>query len=136
MNKLYVDGACSGNPGLGEYRVVVSLHEEDNKMMELFRSPVYEKATNNLMEFLALVTAISLSNNGKVEIFSDSQTAMAWVRDKTIRTSLKRDEVTARMFDKLDSSIEYLKTLDLSNYTITKWNTKTQGEIPADFGRK
>ncbi|MEN9216569.1 MAG: viroplasmin family protein, partial [Gloeomargarita sp. HHBFW_bins_162] len=48
-----VDGACSGNPGVMEYRGVYTDTGE-----EIFHRGPYPLGTNNIAEFLAIVTAL------------------------------------------------------------------------------
>ncbi|HAD06953.1 MAG TPA: ribonuclease H, partial [Anaerolineaceae bacterium] len=50
-----VDAACSGNPGILEYRCV---HTTSKK--ELFYQGPFENGTNNIGEFLAIVHALAL----------------------------------------------------------------------------
>ena len=53
-NSLSVDAACSGNPGIMEYRGV---RTSDGK--ELFRKGPFRDGTNNIGEFLALVHGLA-----------------------------------------------------------------------------
>jgi len=69
------------------------------------------------------------------QIFSDSITAIKWVKDKQIRTKLKRIGENAALFDLVDRAIRWLEHTKYSN-KIRKWDTASWGEIPADFGRK
>ena len=68
-------------------------------------------------------------------IYSDSITAMSWVRKKHCQTKLKRNEKNEEVFVLVERAITWLKQ---NNYSviIKKWDTKNWGEIPADFGRK
>ena len=87
---LAVDAACSGNPGPMEYRGV---YLGDGK--EIFHfGPVH--GTNNIGEFLAIVHALSmLDKQGlKMTIYSDSRTAISWVRKKCCKTQLERTTET------------------------------------------
>jgi ribonuclease HI len=108
---LCVDASCTGNPGIMEYRAV-DLHT----WKELFHSPIYPMGTNNLGEFLAIYDAIRYieKKNKKRKntpldvsttvgkwgkggftkppyecIFTDSETALARMRSKKIKTTLK-----------------------------------------------
>jgi ribonuclease HI len=135
LNKesIYVDGACSGNPGKGEYQLVYS----DKKV--IFRSDIYPNTTNNLMEFFALVDALvfNKSVDNKYFIYSDSVTAMAWVRNKKCNTKIKNNNNNKSSIDKISQCEDILHNMDNLDYSkILKWDTKKLGEIPADFGRK
>lgn len=127
-----VDAACAGNPGLMEYRCV---NLADGKVV--FHKGPYEDATNNIGEFLALVHAMSLmTQNGDFHnIYSDSQTAMAWVRNKKANTKLRPTEKNGKVFELLARACVWLNTHHFP-MKIMKWQTDRWGEIPADFGRK
>ena len=132
LPSLSVDAACSGNPGLMEYRGV-----DTATGREIFRMGPFEHATNNIGEFLALVHGLALLKqyNKTMPIYSDSVNAMAWVRAKKCRTKLARTEKNIEVFNLIARAERWLE----DNYYITqilKWDTPNWGEIPADFGRK
>lgn len=130
-NSITVDAACSGNPGMMEYRGV-----ETFSGVELFRQGPYRHGTNNIGEFLAIVHALALlANKQDVIIYTDSRTAMAWIRNKKVKTTLKKTKDTAMMHEMIARGEAYIKNNNFKN-PIKKWNTKVWGEIPADFGRK
>jgi len=68
-------------------------------------------------------------------IYSDSRTAMSWVRNKKVKTVLKQTANNKDSFQLIERGIKWLKANAYSN-PIKKWETKKWGEIPADFGRK
>ena len=128
---LAVDAACSGNPGPMEYRGV---YLGDGK--EIFHfGPVH--GTNNIGEFLAIVHALAmLDKQGlKMTIYSDSRTAISWVRKKCCKTQLERTEETEQLFQLIERAEAWLKTHRIT-IPIVKWETELWGEVPADFGRK
>ena len=128
---LAVDAACSGNPGPMEYRGV---YLGDGK--EIFHfGPVH--GTNNIGEFLAIVHALAmLDKQGlKMTIYSDSRTAISWVRKKCCKTQLERTEETEQLFQLIERAEAWLKAHRVT-IPIVKWETEHWGEIPADFGRK
>jgi len=131
-NSICVDAASSGNPGIVEYQGVDTETGE-----RLFHQGPFPKGTNNLGEFLAIVHGLAyLKKLGSNKtIYSDSQTAIKWVRDKRVATTLDRDESTEDIYRLVDRAMEWLKTNSYSN-KIVKWNTDAWGEIKADFGRK
>jgi ribonuclease HI len=131
-NSISVDAASSGNPGKMEYRGV-----DTKTKKELFKQGPFEEGTNNIGEFLALVHGLALlkNNNNNVIIYTDSRTAMSWVRKKTCNTKLVRHKKNETVFELIDRALKWLKTNTYST-TIVKWETKAWGEIPADFGRK
>lgn len=131
-DSIAVDAACSGNPGDMEYRGV-----ETGTGKEIFRKGPFFNGTNNIGEFLAIVHALALlkGKQDKLPIYTDSGTAMAWIRKKKANTKLPRERKTATIFNLIDRAEKWLANNNYSN-PIIKWNTKGWGEIPADFGRK
>jgi ribonuclease HI len=128
---LAVDAACSGNPGPMEYRGV---YLGDGK--EIFHfGPVH--GTNNIGEFLAIVHALAMLNKQglKMTIYSDSRTAISWVRKKCCKTQLERTEETEQLFQLIERAEAWLKSHRVT-IPIIKWETEQWGEVPADFGRK
>ena len=132
LNSISVDAASSGNPGVMEYQGV-----DTNTKEILFKMGPFNNATNNIGEFLALVHGIAVleKKSEKKIIYSDSITAISWVRKKYCQTKLKRNEENEEVFVLVERAITWLKE---NNYSIVikKWDTKNWGEIPADFGRK
>lgn len=132
LPSLSVDAACSGNPGVMEYRGV-----DTATGREIFRMGPYPDGTNNVGEFLALVHGISLmqKNSCNFPIYSDSVSAIAWVRAKQCKTKLMRTERNIPLFDLIVRAERWLQSNTYFNQ-ILKWDTPNWGEIPADFGRK
>ncbi len=131
-NSISVDAASSGNPGKMEYRGV-----DTKTKKQLFTQGPFAESTNNIGEFLAIVHGLALlkKNNSNRIIYTDSRTAMSWVRKKNCNTKLQRTAKNKPVFDLVDRAVEWLKT-NTYNTVIVKWETKAWGEIPADFGRK
>ncbi|SFZ90392.1 ribonuclease HI [Flaviramulus basaltis] len=131
-NSISVDAASSGNPGVMEYRGV-----DTKTKKQLFIQGPFEQGTNNIGEFLAIVHGLALlkKKNSNHIIYTDSKTAISWVKKKTCNTKLERSEKNKALFELVDRAINWLKT---NTYItpIVKWETKAWGEIPADFGRK
>lgn len=131
-NSISVDAASSGNPGKMEYRGV------DTKTKKLlFKQGPFEEGTNNIGEFLAIVHGLAMlkQKNSDRIIYTDSKTAISWVKKKNCNTKLERSNKNKTLFELVDRAVAWLKT---NSYTtiIVKWETKAWGEIPADFGRK
>lgn len=128
---LAVDAACSGNPGMMEYRGVYIATGE-----EIFHfGPMF--GTNNIGEFLAIVHGLALLKQKGIEmpIYSDSRNALLWVAQKKCKTKLPRDAKSEELFGYIERAEKWLKN---NSYTtrLMKWETDQWGEIPADFGRK
>lgn len=129
---IAVDAACSGNPGDMEYRGVYTKTSE-----VLFHQGPFRGGTNNVGEFLALVHGLAFlkQRNSNLPIYTDSKTALAWVKAKKTKTLLERTPENAILFELIERAEKWLKENTFNN-DILKWNTEVWGEIPADFGRK
>lgn len=132
LDSISVDVGCSGNPGIVEYKGV------DTKTGELlfYHGPI-DKGTNNLGEFIAIVHGLAylkkLGSNKTV--YTDSKTALKWLKQKKVASTLVRDETTEEIWSLTDRAIKWLKENDYDN-KVLKWQTERWGEIKADFGRK
>ena len=72
MLEIFIDGACSGNPGLASIGVVI---KKDNQIVkEIAR--LIGNATNNIAEYSAFIAALeealSLKEN-QIKVYTDSQ---------------------------------------------------------------
>ena len=129
---ISVDAASSGNPGKMEYRGV-----DTKTKKELFKQGPFKEGTNNIGEFLALVHGLAFlqKNNSDRILYTDSRTAMSWVRKKKCNSKLVKSEKNKALFKLVERAEDWLKKNNFST-VIVKWETKAWGEIPADFGRK
>ncbi len=132
LNGWAVDASCMGNPGVMEYRGVELMTGK-----ELFRVGPFKKGTNNIGEFLAIVHALALmaQKGERHTVYSDSVSGMAWVRNRKVKTHLKRDASTEPVFRMLERALVWLNT-NHYDVSIRKWDTDRWGEVPADFDRK
>ena len=70
MIQVYTDGACSGNPGIGGWGVVILL----NKDAPILLNGGELQTTNNRMELTAAIKALNYFNELKsIKIFTDSK---------------------------------------------------------------
>lgn len=129
---ISVDAACSGSPGRLEYRGV-----ETATGKAVFRQGPYANGTNNVGEFLAIVHALTwLEQKGlEMPVYSDSETAIAWMRSGRCNTDLRPDGRNAPLFDLIARAESWLAENEVHS-PVLKWDTQAWGEIPADFNRK
>ena len=128
---ICVDASCLGNPGPMQYKIVrlgsnAVIFESDKS-----------HGTNNIGEFLAAVHALAMckKNNWPDKVYTDSVTAMAWVRKCKCKTKL--DAIASDLSEAITLSEKWLsENTGFTADRILKWDTKSWGEIPADFGRK
>lgn len=130
-DSISVDAACSGNPGVMEYQGVHTVTGDP-----IFHQK-FDLGTNNIGEFLAIVHALAMfKKQGKdTPIYTDSKTAMGWVKKKKANTTLKKSAKTAYLLELIARAESWLNENTYPN-KIMKWETEHWGEIPADFGRK
>ena len=77
-NSIAVDAACSGNPGLMEYRGCTLEMAARSFITDLWRG------TNNIGEFLAIVHALALlkKKESSIPLYSDSVNAIKWIEKR------------------------------------------------------
>ena len=131
---IAVDGACWRNPGPMEYRGV-----SVGTGKEIFRVGPVANATNNIGEYLAIIHAAALlkqRGDFTTPIYSDSRTALAWIRAGHHRSKIVPNAGNARACDLLRRADAWLAANGPIRNPLLKWDTENWGEIPADFGRK
>lgn len=132
-DSIAVDGACSKNPGPMEYQGV------DVKTGAcIFHVGPLEDGTNNVAEYLAIIHALAWldrTDNRHTVVYSDSRTAMAWLRNRGHKSSLKPTPANTKIMDMLRRADIWIRT-HINHNPVLKWDTESWGEIPADFNRK
>ena len=127
---IAVDAACSWSWGVMEYQGIDLIQQ---KKVFSFK---FEEGTNNIWEFLAIVHWLAwikekwLTN---YSLYSDSMTAISWVRKKRCNSSYApKNQKLMDIIKKAE------KWLTVNNYStpLLKRNTENWWEIPADFWRK
>ncbi len=132
LNSISVDAACSGNPGTLEFQGVYT-----DTQTPLFARGPYQMGTVNIGEFLAIVLGLAWLKKNKLDIpiYTDSRTAMAWIRTGKVNTKLKWTDKNKKLLQAVHGALKWLKENEYNN-KILKWKTDIWGEIPADYGRK
>lgn len=109
--RVFTDGACSGNPGIGGWAAVICLKQNQNVI-----SGSEIKTTNNRMELTAVVKALQnlkklYNKKAKVEIYSDSAYVVNAVNQDWVKrwkangwklTSTKDDVKNRDLWEQLD----------------------------------
>ncbi len=129
---LAVDAACSGNPGVMEFRGVIA-----DTGTEVFHRGPFNGGTNNIGEFLAIVLGLAYlkQNNLPWVLYTDSRTALSWLKKGHADTKIEWNAQNQDLFFMLRKAEMWLHDNTWTT-PIYKWDTKSWGEIPADFGRK
>lgn len=108
---IFTDGACSGNPGPGGYGAVLKY---GGVVKEL--SAGYKNTTNNRMELLAVIAALSLLKEAcDVTIYSDSKYVVdainkGWVYGWKKKNWIKSDNKPALNVDLWQRLLPFLQT--------------------------
>lgn len=131
-NSIIVDAECDQSTGVGSYQV---MDMQWNHM--IYRSPDIYGATNNLLEFLALVHGLAFCKKEglKLPVYTDSQTAIAWVMNRSTNTTVEWGAHNKTLKDLCIRAIQWL-IANRDHNEVLKWKTKEWGENPADFGNK
>lgn len=120
---IYTDGSCkAGNPGRGGYAAIIQAKVDNEIRKELFVAGRKPNATNNQMEMMAVITAITTitKSNTSMTIVSDSKYVIngitKWVKSWKAK-GWKREEGEIKNLD-LWKQLDRLN----SNHNITwRW---------------
>ena len=117
MISIYTDGACSGNPGIGGWGVVIINNSNEN----IFLNGGEKNTTNNRMELKAAINAIIyFEKKQHLEIFTDSKYLKdgieSWIKNwkkNGWKTSNKKPVKNKDLWVELD--------IEISKHNV-KWN--------------
>ena len=85
--KIYTDGACANNPGMGGYGIVLIYQKQDGAQVQKNLSKGFKLTTNNRMELLAVIDALnSLKTPCNVDLYSDSKYVVDAINQKWLDT--------------------------------------------------
>ena len=113
MIKIYTDGACKGNPGIGGWGALL-VHNEQS--IEIFDGEL--ETTNNRMELKAVIEALNhaISMNDVVQIYTDSSYVQKGIKEWILnwkkngwRSSNKRPVKNQDLWQELDTLNSSLK---------------------------
>jgi len=139
---IAVDGETRGNPGPSKYQGV------NIDTGEIVFNVSIGVATNNIAEFCALGHGIleCIKYGISTTIYTDSQTALYWIKNKKVNSNLTDNPKTKKAKDFVSRIEKALSELNIefdgvdlivnNMIAVSKWYTSEWGEIPADFGNK
>jgi len=115
MIKIYTDGACSGNPGVGGWGAIII--NKNGKTVDL--SGGKNQTTNNQMELMATIEALKyFKKKEEIEICTDSKYVkdgvLLWIKKWKIngwRTANKKLVKNKELWIKLDKQIQRHKII-------------------------
>ena len=107
---IYTDGACSGNPGIGGWGVVILKNNEN----PIFLNGGQLETTNNRMELIATIKALAYFNQRtNISLFTDSKYVKdgieSWIikwKNNNWKTSAKKPVKNKDLWIKLDTNIK------------------------------
>ena len=109
MIKVFTDGACSGNPGLGGWGVVILINDSD----PIFLKGGEIQTTNNRMELTATIKALKyFKEHQLITLITDSKYVKdgieSWIanwKKNGWRTTSKKPVKNKELWVELDSQI-------------------------------
>ena len=131
MIKIYTDGACKGNPGVGGWGAIIM---QDEKNIELFGGE--NETTNNRMELMAVIMALKeISSNLELTIYTDStyvqKGTSEWIKNWKVnnwRSSSKKPVKNKDLWIELDEAVGSRKI----NWEWVKGHAGNEGNEKAD----
>ena len=131
MIKIYTDGACKGNPGVGGWGAIIM---QDEKNIELFGGE--NETTNNRMELMAVIMALKeISSNLELTIYTDSTYVQkgisVWIKNWKVnnwRSSSKKPVKNKDLWIELDEAVGSRKI----NWEWVKGHAGNEGNEKAD----
>ena len=107
--KIYTDGACSGNPGVGGWGGVILISGKD----PIHLNGGSFKTTNNQMELTAAINVLKyFTNPENIELYTDSKYVMngieLWIiswKKNGWKTSAKKPVKNRLLWEELDKQI-------------------------------
>ena len=131
MIKIYTDGACKGNPGVGGWGAIIM---KDEKNIELFGGE--NETTNNRMELMAVIMALKeISSNLELTIYTDSTYVQKgiseWIKNWKVnnwRSSSKKPVKNKDLWIELDEAVGSRKI----NWEWVKGHAGNEGNEKAD----
>jgi len=109
MIKIFTDGACSGNPGIGGWGAVII---ENKETLEIHGG--LDDTTNNQMELIATIEALKLFNERKkITLYTDSKYVKdgitSWIKkwkNNNWKTVNKKDVKNKKLWILLDNQMQ------------------------------
>ena len=109
MIKIYIDGACSNNPGIGGWGVVILRNDND----PIFLKGGENQTTNNRMELTAAIKALQhFKNPEELTLVTDSKYVkdgiQSWIanwKKNGWKTASKKSVKNKELWLELDSEI-------------------------------
>jgi ribonuclease HI len=115
MIKIYTDGSCLNNPGVGGWAAIININGEIKKI-----SGSIKDATNNKMELMAPIKALQeIEGNEQIEIYTDSQYVRLGITD-WVHKWIKNNWQTSKK-EPVKNKELWVQLYELTNSYEIKW---------------
>jgi len=113
--KIYVDGGCKVNPGIGAYASIIL---DGNN--ETIYTKAFKKTTNNRMELLGVIETLeNILESSDIQIYSDSKYVVDSVNANWIQNWVKNDwrNSQGKLIKNIDLWKRFLDVITFHNVT-------------------
>jgi len=115
MIKIYTDGSCLNNPGVGGWAAIININGEIKKI-----SGSIKDTTNNKMELMAPIKALQeIEGNEQIEIYTDSQYVRLGITD-WVHKWMKNNWQTSKK-EPVKNKELWIQLYELTNSFDIKW---------------
>ena len=115
MIKIYTDGSCLNNPGVGGWAAIININGEIKKI-----SGSIKDTTNNKMELMAPIKALQeIEGNEQIEIYTDSQYVRVGITD-WVHKWMKNNWQTSKK-EPVKNKELWVQLYELTNSYKIKW---------------
>jgi ribonuclease HI len=115
MIKIYTDGSCLNNPGVGGWAAIININGEIKKI-----SGSIKDTTNNKMELMAPIKALQeIEGNEQIEIYTDSQYVRLGITD-WVHKWIKNNWQTSKK-EPVKNKELWVQLYELTNSYEIKW---------------
>ena len=115
MIKIYTDGSCLNNPGVGGWAAIININGEIKKI-----SGSVKDTTNNKMELMAPIKALQeIKGNEQIEIYTDSQYVRLGITD-WVHKWIKNNWQTSKK-ESVKNKELWVQLYELNNLCDVKW---------------
>ena len=115
MIKIYTDGSCLNNPGVGGWAAIININGEIKKI-----SGSIKDTTNNKMELMAPIKALQeIEGNEQIEIYTESQYVRLGITD-WVHKWMKNNWQTSKK-EPVKNKELWVQLYELTNSYKIKW---------------
>ena len=115
MIRIYTDGSCLNNPGVGGWAAIININGEIKKI-----SGSIKDTTNNKMELMAPIKALQeIERNEQIEIYTDSQYVRLGITD-WVHKWMKNNWQTSKK-EPVKNKELWVQLYELTNSYKIKW---------------